>query len=560
MAHPPRELVGIIVACLAVAGAVPGAARAAPADTIRTGGPSGAGEPKRAVVLSAERLAGKRFTVADVFGDVVLRGRLAKARGSARPWRHAALADLSALDEPGSYRVRVGGLTTRRRWVVLPTGEAASRVVRHVLRFFAVNADGSEPSPAHGPSHLNDATIRGGPLDGRRVDLTGGWMDAGDTLKFTQTTSFTVVALLLAARLDPGDAAGLREAADVGVRWLLKAHPAADVFVSQVGEITADHDRDPAAGFDPAADDRSPVPAIANRQALTGIGYDSGGRTAAALALAAQFEPDPGRRAQLLAAARAWYDAGERAGGLAPRLPQDPYPSSSGIDDMALAAVELHRASGEPQDLLDALDWLDGVEPAEPPNWDAVGVFAAAELCGAAGAPAPSRDARAVGCPFLRTAARAFARRARRHVLGTPGFLSFGTTATHAGAGAALALGSAAGFGSGQALAADARDWLLGRNPWGRSFIAGIGPGAPRRPHHWAVRKGAAAFRGAVVGGATTRATLREQELRYRAGRFDGPAGVYEDKVSNYVTSEAAIDYAASTVLLLAALASQEEE
>jgi endoglucanase len=184
-------------------------------------------------------------------------------------------------------------------------------------------------------------------------------------------------------------------------------------------------------------------------------------------------------------------------------------------------------------------------------------VLAAAELCGAAGAPAPSADAATVGCSFTRSAAAASARRARRHALATPGFLSFGTTATHGGAGAALAMANAAGFRRGHALAADARDWVLGRNPWGRSFIAGLGPGAPRRPHHWAYRKGPPAFRGAVVGGPTTLATLREQRLPFRRGLFDGPAGFYQDKVSNYVTSEVAIDYAASTVLMLAAVGSQ---
>jgi Glycosyl hydrolase family 9 len=42
----------------------------------------------------------------------------------------------------------------------------------------------------------------------------------------------------------------------------------------------------------------------------------------------------------------------------------------------------------------------------------------------------------------------------------------------------------------GRALAADARDWMLGRNPWGRSFVAGLGPGAPEQIHHWAVADG----------------------------------------------------------------------
>ena len=118
-----------------------------------------------------------------------------------------------------------------------------------------------------------------------------------------------------------------------------------------------------------------------------------------------------------------------------------------------------------------------------------------------------------------------------------------------------LALSANAGVSSARVLAADARDWVLGRNSWGRSFVAGLGPGSPRRLHHWAARRGPAAFAGAVVGGPTTAANLRDQRLSFAPGPFDGPAGVYEDRIANYVTSEVALDYAASTVLLLAALA-----
>ena len=80
--------------------------------------------------------------------------------------------------------------------MVVADGSATSQAVRHILRFFAVNSDGFEPSPVHGPSHLNDATIVGGSLDGQRADLTGGWMDAGDTL--------TASTLLLLAAVAPG--------------------------------------------------------------------------------------------------------------------------------------------------------------------------------------------------------------------------------------------------------------------------------------------------------------------------------------------------------------------
>jgi endoglucanase len=543
----------LLVASLCVPCCTPHA-RAAP-QGIRTGGPSAAGDAKRAVVLANRSLVGRRFTVTDASGAVVLEGTLTRAPGSAAPWRSATIADLSSIAGPGSYDVTIGRLRSKQPWVVVADASATSAAVRHVLRFFAVNADGNEPSPAHGPSHLNDATIVGGLLDGQRVDLTGGWMDAGDTLKFTQTTAFSVVAMLLASRLDPTDGEALHTAAGVGVRWLLKAHPAPGVFVSQVGEIVTDHDRDPAEGFDPATDDQSPTSAIANRQALVGIGWDSGGRTAAALALAAQVESDGALRARLLEAAIEWYDAANAAGGLAPGLPMDPYPSDTGLDDMALGAIELYRATNDAQYLVDALDWIDGHEFTGAISWNDVGALAAAELCGAIGAPAPSPAAMDKGCPLLRAAADMGVARVAARALGTPGELAFGTTAEHGGAGAVLALAATSGLAGGRALASDARDWVLGRNAWGRSFVAGLGPNPPVRIHHWAVNDGPEAFAGAVVGGPTTRAILREQRLKTRRNPFDGPGGFYEDRVSNYVTSEVAIDYAASTLLLFAAMA-----
>jgi endoglucanase len=527
----PRTRAAVLATVLASVAAVP--ASAAPPSAVRTGGPSAPADAKRAVVLSDARLVGRPFTVTSAAGRVVLRGRLRAATGSAQPWRHAAIADLSAVRAHGAYRVRAAGLTAARRWVV--ADGAAGEAVRTVLRFLAVNADGTEHSPAHLPSHLADATLP----DGTHADLTGGWMDAGDTLKFTGANAYAVVALLLAARLDPAEAPALTDAAGVGVRWLRKAHPAPGVFVSQVGDIRVDHRRDPARGFDPADDDRSPASGLARRRALTGIGTDSGGRVAAALALAAQTEVAPVRRAELVTEARAWYDAGRTAGRLAPRLPQDPYPSGSGADDMALGATELHRATGDPALLAEATAWLARAEPGETATWDAVGPLAAAELCGIA-SPA--------GCSFVRDAAGHAARRAHRHVLATAGVLTWGTTTMQGGAGATLAMAGS------DALAADARDWMLGRNPWGASFVAGLGPDAPVHMHHWAARW-PARLRGAVVGGPTTRAVLREERIRYRPNRFDGPAGVYEDRAADYVTSEPAIVYAASAVLLFAAMA-----
>jgi hypothetical protein len=163
-----RFSVAVLLAALTVVLA-PAAAGAAPT-VIRTGGPSAPGDAKVAIVASERNLGGKRFRVIRG-GRVVLRGRLRPATGSSRPWAHAYRADLSRVRRPGAYRVRAGGVTSRP-WRVGRAG--SSGLISRALNFFNANRDGNEPSRTHGPSHLNDALIQGGPHAGKRVDLTGG--------------------------------------------------------------------------------------------------------------------------------------------------------------------------------------------------------------------------------------------------------------------------------------------------------------------------------------------------------------------------------------------------
>ena len=211
---------------------------------------------------------------------VVKRGRLKRAKGSPKPWRRAATADLGVL-KAGRYRVRAAGKTSRP-WVVSPT--ARSALVRRLLGLFAANADGDEPSRVFGPAHRNDAIVKGGPYDGQRFDLTGGWRDAGDNLKITQPAAFAVAELELAARLSPADAPALHATADVGLRWLLKAHPRPDLFIGIVGDV-----RDHNTGFrDPAKDDADTRQGVGIRYAYPTTSSNIMGSAAAALALAAQ--------------------------------------------------------------------------------------------------------------------------------------------------------------------------------------------------------------------------------------------------------------------------------
>lgn len=559
----------LVLALLAAALALPPVAGAAkgPPSTIRVGGPSAPTEAKVAIVGGARSLAGDRFTVRDGTGAIVLRGRLKRAPGKPDPWSHAFAADLSGVTTPGSYRVSVGKLRSRP-WTI--TDEGSRSALGAILGYFAANRDGSEPSPIHGPVHLDDAIVHpDSPVHaGERFDLTGGWMDAGDMLHFTQTTAFAAAMLQASARLDPADAAALDAEADVGVRWLLKAHPAPDLFVAQVGDA-----RDHELGFrDPADDTGSSLPGIGQRFAYHEVGGDLGGKAAAALALAFMRTGDPAT----FAAATEWYAAGLAAERPARQLRRAGYPSyasdfysaSNWKDSMASGAAELYRAScaaglcaeSYQQDFIRFAS-----DPKQSGAYAAMGAvddfasFGAAEVCGAFGGTSPfSAEAREVGCELLTENGRIAVRQGRSNAFGMPGYFSWGTTAQNGAAGAlaALAVAGPNGLSGGCRTAAGARDYLLGRNPYGASFITGYGPRSPREPHHWAAVFGKGVPPGSVVGGPAPVSQFRSQgfPVRGSAARFGSRFATYEDRRPNYVSSEPAIDYAASSVLLLAAV------
>ncbi|WP_026909530.1 glycoside hydrolase family 9 protein [Patulibacter minatonensis] len=554
---PAAVLASGVVLAGAGAAAVSGAnARTAPPtavpDAIRIGGPSAPADTKVAVVGTTKALRGARFTVVDARGRTVLRGRLRKLPGAAAPWRRALGADLSRVTAPGVYRVRAAGLTSRG-WTV--AARPSSAPITTILRSFAANADGREPSPAHGPAHLHDAEIASGPHAGERFDLTGGWMDAGDTLKFTQTTAYAAAALQAAARLDAADAPALRATADVGVRWLVKAHPAPGLFVAQVGD-ERDHDL----GFrDPATDDASGKDGIAVRKAYPNMGGDLGGKAALALALAAERTPEGDARAALVRQAREWYAAGRASGVVAPKLGPpvgEFYDGDTQDDALAAGAAALHRVTGERAYLDDAVRLLGRTTPDGRLGWDALAGFAAADLCGRLGAPAvDDAAARASACRALDAQGRAAVARAARHAFGTPGAFAWGQTGENGGAVALAALAGRGSVPGAARVGVTARDWLLGRNPFGASFVAGFGPHAPRAIHHWASTRGSGRPVGAVVGGPAPSKDIREQQVGTpRGGPFSTAGATYEDRVDDYVTSEPAIDYAAGSILLLAAL------
>ncbi len=554
-----RRALGLVL--IAAAGAAPAAAVAAvPPPVIRTGGPSRPADPKIAVVASDRPLAGRAFTVVDRSGRVVLRGRLRPATGTPKPWRHAATADLSKVTRKGTYTVRAVGRRSRP-WKVDDTSGHA--LVRRLLRIFAANADGNEPGSIFGPAHLKDAIAANGPATGQHIDLTGGWRDAGDNLKFASTTSFAILCLELAARLDPAESGVLRQAADIGARWLMKLHPAPDQFYVLVGD-----GRDHSTDFrNPAEDDADTREGVGVRYAYTSDSANVLAEVAGALALVAQRSPSV--RDALVATAKEWYAAAVAAGRItkidSPFI-EDFYPDDFASDDLAFAATELYRATGEDQYAVQAgaaLQRGGDDQFYSGTNTGTVGPLIAAEMCGALGAPAlPDQTARQVACDGLQKAAQVTHDRMARSAFATPGDVTFGWVQDNNGGGIAGLLAAKQGLDpTGRRTAAAARDYLLGRNPWGRSFIVGPGANEAKNPHHAAYRVGAPSklLDGAVVGGLAPAKQISDYGLKLAPGglaRFNSAYAAYEDRREDFVTSEVGLAYSATAVLLAAALQS----
>ena len=182
---------------------------------------------------------------------------------------------------------------------------------------------------------------------------------------------------------------------------------------------------------------------------------------------------------------------------------------------MALAAVSLYRATGEDAYLDDATALLGAVNVEAGLNpYYYVGPLAAADLCGGLGRPAvPRADVRQLACRTLAEGAEAAVKRSALTAFGSPGEFYFGWVQGHAGNAALTAAAERAGVVTGgRELAAGARDYLRGRNPWGADFVVGPGANAVHAPYHPLFLAGdpVALGRGLVVGGPAIAGQLPE--------------------------------------------------
>ncbi|MGW4945627.1 glycoside hydrolase family 9 protein [Actinoplanes sp. NPDC004185] len=577
----------------------------------------GIDEAKTATLLAPRDAGGAHATVIDTAGRTVLSPRIGDGRGewNARfPAVHAI--DLTALTRPGTYRLRVQGPVTAESpaFRVAPPAELFGPLVANSLAYFQAHRDGADQVAGawrRTPAHLADreATVYADPRydeDGRMiaaleptggpVDVEGGWYDAGDYLKFTHTSAYALVAMLLVQRDGPAPA-GLAEETRHGIDWLDKMwDERTRTLYTQVGigsGVAADFLGDHDTWRLPQADDQLAVePGDARyyqryrpvfRAAAPGaqLSPNLAGRVAAAFALAAQVEAasDPARARRHLAAAAQIFDqaATSEVGDLVTAQPHSFYPEDSWADDLATGGSELARAGILLRDprfrdwTLRAARWAEvnaGTGRTDALNVYDLSAVADAELShvltatpvtGAAISPDELRQ-------DLRKRLDAGVRAAGVNLFGAAaGNGGYDYASRQLGYVATAALyrdltgdDRYAAFGTAQ------RGVALGANAWGTSLVVAAGTTYPRCPHDQiaglTTGSPAPGMTGAVVNGPNKAERIHEliETGRDSACATEGFAAYdrddvhYTDDEQVSATTEPSIDFTATGMLAFA--------
>ncbi len=217
---------------------------------------------KRAIVMSGEDLKGISWELKND-NKIIQTGSFDKSiagvtKHTSHPFNYEI--DFSTLKGLGTYQISVGSKSVQVKVVENPY----SGVAVEVLRFLKVQRCGSEATLDHTPGHLGDTLClvkkrTGGNSGweapkkrGIKMDVSGGWYDAGDYLKFTLTNAYTTFLILKAYQENPkffdykkytsSDLNDLLDEAKWGLDYLMRVSENPDEFVIQVGDIE-DHDQ-----------------------------------------------------------------------------------------------------------------------------------------------------------------------------------------------------------------------------------------------------------------------------------------------------------------------------
>ncbi|WP_290662824.1 glycoside hydrolase family 9 protein [Ignavibacterium sp.] len=457
-------------------------------------------------------------------------------------FNYSALIEFSDLKQSGEYFIEF----QKFKSTSFRIDNALFNSVRDSLSlFFKVQRCGPTNPLLHGICHLQDATKVIGNSDSVAVDLTGGWHDAGDYIKFLYTTAFTTYMLLFSFEFTPekfsfdldNDAVpDILQEARIGIDFLLRCNFSEDAFISQVQD-----DNDHKVGWRLPEKDTLTF----NRPAFVKMNKSQVGIYSAALAIASSIWKerfyDNEFSDRCLNAAKKIFEMRNLTEDYSDN--EKYYKQNEYRSKLTLAALELFKSTGNAKYLQIALGYGKGV--AEN-NWWSWGDFNALVFYKLAEYD-PEYIAK------LRSILNYYQNNSNSNLFGESHPHNWGTTHSLAGVVLSSILYKRfTGSNEFDQLASVNRDYILGRNPWGISFIYNIGKKFPQRIHHQIAFFNDGYIPGAMVAGPVPDSLFIKHNFSINSDYLKefSYSSVYSDDYDNYLTNEPTISSNATSLFI----------
>ncbi|MDP8239997.1 MAG: glycoside hydrolase family 9 protein [Candidatus Hatepunaea meridiana] len=507
-------------------------------------------DQKTAVIMTTKPIYWRKFKIEDTNGRTVYGSKLSKDMGKSLAFPHHYIADFSSITSDGTYHVRVSDNISKPFRI-------GNRVYKSIpdslLRFFRVQRCGNTQPLYHRPCHLKDPSQILGDSSrraGSGIDLTGGWHDAADYVKYVNTTAHTAYLMLLTYNMNPHlfpdlDGNGLSDILDeakIGLDWMMKMHYAPDKLLIQVQDL-----RDHSVGWrlpekDPLVDKR-PAYDLPSRSLC--------GSFSATMALASQVFSNEGSiiySSRCLRYAREVYELSKSDIPAVSSGPDSMYYDKDDWDNLALAGVELYIATDEQRYLNDAIKLADKSDPVHWFSWGNLGGLAYARLT-------PFHPA---SKEKLESSLDWFNFNAAINPFGYPlKNYPWGSASVQMGV-AILAILHYTNTGSSLYLnlAVNQRDFVLGKNSHGVSFIAGFGHNYPQFFHNQVSYLARKPLPGGFAEGFISRVEFDRYNIVLerpdRFARFQSDEAVYHDDKNDYLCNEPTISGNAQALFVFA--------
>ena len=519
--------------------------------------------------------------------------KVVKNEGEYGRFKYHYFLDFTSFRKSGVYKIRIVGNGAES--LPFQIGKNSYKeLADSMLIFMRQQRCGYNPFLDQVCHRTDGRTVYGPMPDSSYIDVSGGWHDAGDFLKYLMTSSNTVGRLLFSYRenpekfgdrvdalghLEPNGIPDILDEAKWGLDWMLKMHPAHDELFHQVAD---DRDHLGAVWKLPSTDTanygwgpgsyRVVYYATGKPQGLwkykntsTGVA-NLAGRYAAVMAMASQIWKrdlsDTVTANRYLRAAKQVYKMGLAQPGNqegTPYLSPFRYHESTWTDDMEWGAAELYKSTRVKKYLTQAKQYARKIGSTSWMGRDTtlhyqyypfmnLGHYELFSLVDKA-----FQDTLA---GYYRAGLQAVYDKAEKnpYLVGFP-FIWCSNNLASALINQEILYKKMTGDTTYSRMALAARDWLLGRNPWGVSQLIGFGSQYSTEPQNYIEYLTHRQVTGGLLDGPVYTSIYNRFKRFIQLSRPDPYAAfqsdhvVYHDDWYDFSTNEPTLDGTAEAIV-----------